>query len=99
MVHAPRLIQGRKHIPCNHLIADKAQVSKQLMVMRLAVGQPAFLIMPVAQEGFLALGAHKVLHMPVLAQRGHHSLLDRTTTRAANGNSHLVVTPQTVQLV
>ena len=35
--------------------------------MRLAVGQALALVVTVAQEGLLALGAHKVLHVPVLA--------------------------------
>jgi hypothetical protein len=34
-------------------------------------------VLPVAEEGFLALGAHEVLHVPVLPQRRHHSLLNR----------------------
>ena len=37
------------------------------------------------------------LHVPVLAERRHHTLLNRTSTSAADGNAHLVVTAQTVQ--
>lgn len=69
------------------------------MVVRLTVRQATLLVVPVAQERLLALGAHKVLNMPVLAQRSHHTLLDRTTTRTTDRDAHLVVAPQTVQLV
>jgi hypothetical protein len=34
-------------------------------------------VLPVAEEWFLALGAHEVLHVPVLPQRRHHSLFNR----------------------
>lgn len=37
------------------------------MVVGLAVGQALALVVAVAQEGFLALGADEVLDVPVLA--------------------------------
>jgi hypothetical protein len=39
-------------------------------------------VLPVAEEGFLALGAHEVLHVPVLPQRRHHSLFNRSPKKA-----------------
>lgn len=69
------------------------------MVMRLAVGQAALLVMAVSKERFLTLGAYKVLHVPVLAQRSDYSLLDRTTTGTANRNAHLVVASQAIQFI
>lgn len=52
----------------------------------------------VAEEGLLALGAHKVLHMPLLAQRSDHSLLDWSSAGATDGDAHFVVAAQAVQL-
>ena len=49
-------------ISSNHLVADKADVAKQLVVVVLAVGQALLLVMARAKEGLLTLGAHKVLH-------------------------------------
>lgn len=99
VVHTPGLVQRRKHIAGNHLVAHEAQVTKQLVVVRLTIRQTALLVVPVAQERFLALGTHKVLDVPVLAQRSHHPLLDRPPTRPTDRDAHLVVAPQTVQLV
>lgn len=99
MVHTPRLVQRRKHIAGNHLIAHKAQVPEQLMVVNLAVGQAALLVVAIAQERLLAFGAHEMLDVPVLAQRRHDALLDRAPACAANRYAHFVVTPQAVQLV
>ena len=44
-----------------------AEVSKELVVVGLAVSQSLALVVPIAQERLLTLGTHKVLHMPVLA--------------------------------
>jgi hypothetical protein len=46
-------------------------------------------VLPVAEEGFLALGAHEVLHVPVLPQRRHHSLFNRTP-KAQEENVNIV---------
>jgi hypothetical protein len=43
------------------LVANKAEVAKQLVIMSLAVGKPLFLVVTMSQEGLLALGADKVL--------------------------------------
>ena len=86
-------------ISVDDLVADEAQVAEELMVVQLAVGLPLLLVVPVAQEGLLALGAHKVLHVPVLAQGGHHPLLDGAPTGPADGDAHLVVAAQTIQLI
>jgi len=69
------------------------------MIVRLAVGQSSLLVVPVAQEGFLALGAHEVLHMPVLPQRRDHSLLNWPTTGTTNGNTHFIMAAQTIQFI
>lgn len=50
------------------------------------------------KEGLLALGAHKVLDVPLFAEGGHHTLLDRATTRSADWYAHLVVAAKAVQL-
>jgi hypothetical protein len=48
-------------ITANHLVADKAQIAEQLMIMGFAVGQTALFIMAMSQEGLFALGANEVL--------------------------------------
>lgn len=95
-MHTPGLVQRSEHISGNDLIAHEAQIPEQLVVMRLAVGQAALLVMTMTQEGFLALRANKMLHVPVLAQRRDYSLLYRTTAGATNGNAHLVVAAQAI---
>lgn len=52
----------------------------------------------VPEEWLLALGTNKVLHMPLLAESRHHSLLDGSSASATDGNAHLVVAPKAVQL-
>lgn len=69
------------------------------MVMCLAVGQSAFLVVTMAQKWLLTLGAHEMLDVPVLAQRRHHTLLDRPTACTANRYAHFVVAPQAIQFV
>lgn len=54
--------------------------------------------MLVPEEGLLALGTDKVLDMPLLAESSDHSLLDGSSASSTDGNAHLVVAPQTVQL-
>lgn len=55
--------------------------------------------MSVAQKWLFAFGTHKVLDMPVLAERCDHALLDGTSTGATNGNAHLVVAAKAVEFV
>lgn len=86
-------------IASNDLIANETQISEELMIMRLTVRQAALLVVSMTQEGFLTLGAHEMLHMPVLTQRCDHALLNRSTTGATNGNAHFVVAPQTIQFI
>lgn len=86
-------------IPANDLIAHEAQISEQLMIMCFAIGETAFLVVTMAQKWFFAFGAHKVLNMPMFAQRGNDTLLDRPTAGTTNRYAHLVVTPQTIQFV
>ena len=99
MVDAPGLVQRGEHVALDDLVAHVAEVSEQLVVVGLAVGEPLALVVLVAEERLLALGAHEVLHVPVLPEGGHHALLDRTAARAANGDAHLVVAAEAVQLV
>lgn len=67
--------------------------------MRLAISQPALFIMTMTQKGFLALGTHKVLDMPMLAQSSDDPLFDGTTTSATNGDAHAIMAAQAVKLV
>lgn len=65
--NSPGFVEGSEDISLDDLVADIAEVSKELVVVGLAVGQALPLVVPVAQERLLALGTHKVLNMPVLA--------------------------------
>lgn len=98
-MYTPGLVQCGENIASDDLIAHETQITKQLMVVRLTVGHTALLVVPVAKERLFTLGTHKVLYVPVLAQRGHYSLLDRTPTGTTNRNAHTIMAPQTVQLV
>lgn len=45
----------------NHLIANKAQISKELMIMILTISQTTFLVMTMTEERFLTFGTNKML--------------------------------------
>ena len=47
----------------NHLVTDKAQIAKELMIMRFAIGQSFFLVVTMTQERFLAFGTDKMLEI------------------------------------
>jgi len=99
VVDAPGLVEGREDVALYDLVADLAEVAEQLVVVSLAVGQAFPLVVPVTQERFLTLGADKVLHTPVLPQGGDDPALYGSPAGATDGDAHLVVTPQAVQLV
>lgn len=86
-------------VSTNDLIAHEAKISEQLMIVSLAISQSSLFVVTMTQERLLALGAHEMLDMPMLSERGDDSLLDRATTCAANRNSHAIVATQTVKLV
>lgn len=67
VMHAPGLVEGGENVPGDDLVANEAQIAEELMIVRLAVGHSTLLVVPMAQEGFLALGTDKVLHVPVLS--------------------------------
>lgn len=48
-------------ITTNNLIAYKAQISKQLMIMRFAIGETTLLVMSMTQKRFLTFRANEVL--------------------------------------
>ena len=52
---------NRLTITGNYLITHKAQIAKQLVIMRLAIGQSLLLVVAVSQKRLLALGANKML--------------------------------------
>lgn len=91
--HSPHTIAS------NDLIANETQISKELMIMRLAIGQASLLVVPMTQEGLLTLGAHEMLHMPVLSQCSDNTFLNRSTTGTTNGNTHFIVAAKTIQFV
>ena len=113
--------------PKPDLVAYVAEIPEELVVVRLAVGEPLPLVVLVPHERFLAFGAHEVVHAPMLAcgiigcfnrfhyemsslmtfkemllvltKRGDDPILDGPPAGPANGDAHLVVAPQAVQLV
>jgi len=99
VVDAPGLVEGGEDVALDDLVTDIAEIAEELVVVSLAVGEALPLVVAVAQEGFLALGTDEVLDAPVLAQRGDHSALDGPPAGSADGDAHLVVAPETVELV
>lgn len=99
MMHAPSLVQRGENITTNYLVADKAQISKQLMIMSFTVGQALLLIMAMSQERFLAFSANKVLYMPMFAESSDNTFLNRSTASSTNGNAHLVMTTQAIEFI
>ena len=99
MLGLPGLVESREHVPGDDGVAHVAEVPEQLVVVGLAVGQALALVVPVAKEGLLALGADKVLDTPVLAQGRHHPALDGPPAGATDGDAHPVVTSEAVELV
>lgn len=95
---APGLVEGSKHISCNDIVADVAEIPKELVIVSLAVSQALLFVVSVTQERLLALGTNKVLHMPVLAQGSDHTLFNGSSTGAADGDAHLVMAAQTIQV-
>lgn len=57
-----------------------------------------FLVVSVTEKRFFAFSTDEVFHVPVLAQSSHYPLLNRPMTRAADRNTHLVVTAKTIKL-
>lgn len=75
-----------------------ANIAEQLVVVGFTVGQPLAFIVTMSQERFLTLSTHKMLHMPLLAHCIHHTALDGSPTGSTDGNTHLVMARQTVEL-
>lgn len=99
VVYTPCFVQCRENITSNDLVAHIAQVSKQLMVMLLAVGKALLLVMAMTMEWLLTFGTYEVLNMPMLSKGSDNSLLDRTSASTANGYTHLVMTTKTEKII
>ena len=76
-----------------------AELPKELVVVLGTVGQARPLIVPGTQERFLTLGADKVLHAVELPQSRDDPVLYGSPAGATDGDVHLVVTAETVELV
>ena len=55
-------------IACYDAVALEADVSEELVVVSLAVGQALLLVMPMAKERLLTLGTHKMLKHKIQVQ-------------------------------
>lgn len=96
---APGLVECGEYVTSNNLVADEAKITEQLMVVRFAVRQSAFLIVTMTQKRFLAFGTDEVLNVPMLSESGYHTFFDGASTGTANWDSHTVVAPKAVQLI
>lgn len=96
VMNTPGFVESSENVSCYDLIAHKAQIAKELMVMSFTVSKTLLLVVSMAKEGFLTLRAHKVLNMPMFAQSLDNALFDRTMTCTADGNSHLIMARKTV---
>lgn len=72
-------------------------VTKELVVVGLAVSQTFPLIMTVSQEWFLAFSTDKMLNMPLLAHGINHTALDRAPACAADRHTHFIMTGEAVE--
>lgn len=64
MADTPRLVKGTEHVSRHHVVTDKTDVPKQLMVMSLTIGQPFLLVVTSSKKWPLTFGTDKMLHMP-----------------------------------
>lgn len=80
------------------MAAVVADISKELIIVSLTIGQPFFFIVSVPQEWLLTFGTNKMLNMPLFAQGVDHAALDGPAAGSADGDAHLVVARQAVQL-
>jgi len=99
VVDTPGLVEGGEHICLYDLVAHLTKVSKQLVVVGLTVGEPLPLVVAVSKERLLALSTNKVLNVPVLAEGCHHPLFYGAPACATDGDAHLVVAAEAVELI
>lgn len=97
-VDTPGFIQSRNNITLDHSVAVVADITKKLVVVSLAVSQSFPLIMPMTQKRLLTLGAHEVLHMPLLAHGIDHTAFDWPPAGSTDGHSHFIMAWKTVEL-
>lgn len=72
-------------------------VTKELVVVSLAVSKSFSLIMTVSQERLLALGTDKMLNMPLFAHGVDHTALYRTSAGSADRHTHLIMAGEAVE--
>lgn len=80
------------------MAAVVANISKELVIVSFTVSQSFFLIVAVPQEWLLTFGTNKMLNMPLLSQGIDHSPLNGPAAGSTDGDSHLVMAGQAVQL-
>lgn len=67
MMHTPCLIQRGEYVTTDNLIANEAEISEQLMIVRFTIGKATFFIMTMSQKRFLAFSTNKMLNMPMFS--------------------------------
>lgn len=98
MVDMPSLVKCMEHITGDNTVTSETNVSEQLMVVNLTIGQSLLLIMPGTKEWLLALGTNKMFHMPGLTQCMYDSLLNGTSASTTDWYSHFIMASKAVQL-
>lgn len=96
-IHTPSLIQSRHHISFDHTVAMITNITKELVVVSLAVSKSFSLVMTVSQERLLALGTDKMLNMPLFAHGVDHTALNRTPAGSADRHAHLIMAGEAVE--
>lgn len=79
------------------MAAVVADISKELVVVSLAVSQSFFLIVAVPQKWLLTFGTNKMLNMPLLPQSIDYSSFDRPATGSTDWDTHLVMAGQAIE--
>lgn len=79
------------------MAAAVTDVSKELVVVSLAVSQAFFLIVAVPQKRLFTFGTNKMLNVPLLSQRIDHASFDRPATGPTDWDAHLVVAGQAIE--
>ena len=83
----------------NDPVTVVAELSVELVVVLGTVGEPGPLVVLGAQERFLTFGADKVLHAVEFPQSRDDPVLYWSPAGPTDGDVHLVVTAETVELV
>ena len=69
------------------------------MVVGFSVGKALSFIVTISQEGLLAFGTYKMLHMPMFPKCSNNSFLNWPSAGSTDGYTHFVMAAKTVELI